>query len=1137
MTSMLLIASKVDSMNNLFDILGTFKYSCNIKDDYLVEEKINSFLPTFENLSHLQQILNLVLKGNSRSMILSGAYGTGKSFLIATACAMLSGTELKLNGLYQKISSFIPNFNEYISSVTNANYLIVFAKDINTSFKNAVFMGMMESIEKNSLDISLKSEYVDVIKRIQYWQDNDIYFLERLKQQIDDFEVFVNNIENNNKPSLDFFKRIYPKIMGGEPYSSNSSSKSFDDITKDFEKQVLDLGYDGVVYIFDEFGRYLESNIDVIDVKEVQDLAEFCNRHNSKSSIFLITHRSLFQYSSKINDVLKRQEWDKVSGRFINQHIVYKDSNIPNIVDTVIAKNNEFPSYLNECKKNIVYYKELFLSLKTGEDEEDLLRIFPLNYVTAKLLPKLASVLGQNDRTFYTFLCGDETYSLRNVWINDNGFSLITPDVLFDYFEDSFRYLNIRSEEFHKYQNALRCLKETKSNIEKRVIKCLLVIDIISNSDIIDSSKEIIMTAYLLTSKRFDKIINSLKQKGIVGYRRHSKQYYLSTDTDYNIDSEVHEYIQNNLSANTDLTKILNKIIKKKYLYPNLYNSKNNANRYASCYYFFDKDFPTIDVAKLHQRSDFSIVYIINTGSFNILSHIPKDKRFITIFNKNSKLDIDNEIKEYIALEALGTSPKYFDIANALDEIEKYKFELIDILNTKIRNYFSFQNRISIQPNYNNKYNLMGWEDYLTKYLEKLYYNFKSINFEIISKTNITTSAKTARNKVITRIFENNFSEEYFSKTGPENSIARIALKKMGIYKSEANQLDIIGTQLDTFFCYMHNIITSGPINMNELYVMFSSSQLGFGYRKGTLTLLFSVYMKEHLKNLILIENSKFETSINDSIFNTIEKSPSKYSLSYIEYTEDILYYIEELRKHLILYVDDEVFNTNPPKALAEALRENLFYKSRLIFADEGYNFNQKKQVKKFVGEVNTETPSYFWFKTLPEYYKTNDFLSLTSKIIDVLSSIDAAEEEIKKVLVSKIFYRLTKSDIIEDVDASIVHKYIINDLDENNNKNISRIKKICKQSSVNWLELVTDYVSGFSYRKWNNKSQIDKFDYKLRDMLSVSNKTESTVNSKELSSLGKVLKSRLNSQIINFGKAIDNNEKRIILEELLKEI
>ena len=67
--------------------------------------------------------------------------------------------------------------------------------------------------------------------------------------------------------------------------------------------QAIQDDYKGIVLIFDEFGRYVEDYGEVLKVKTIQDLAEYCDHSDYDNYLILVSHP---QYISLLNEVREK---------------------------------------------------------------------------------------------------------------------------------------------------------------------------------------------------------------------------------------------------------------------------------------------------------------------------------------------------------------------------------------------------------------------------------------------------------------------------------------------------------------------------------------------------------------------------------------------------------------------------------------------------------------------------------------------------------------------------------------------------------------------------------------------------------------------------------------------------------------
>lgn len=82
----------------------------------------------------------------------------------------------------------------------------------------------------------------------------------------------INGLENYDSKSEKEFNIVFRAMTYGAEFVSEAGNM-IDNIT--LANTVISENYRGIIFVFDEFGRYIEDTGENIKVKDVQDLAEF----------------------------------------------------------------------------------------------------------------------------------------------------------------------------------------------------------------------------------------------------------------------------------------------------------------------------------------------------------------------------------------------------------------------------------------------------------------------------------------------------------------------------------------------------------------------------------------------------------------------------------------------------------------------------------------------------------------------------------------------------------------------------------------------------------------------------------------------------------------------------------------------
>ncbi|MFW6016446.1 MAG: restriction endonuclease subunit S, partial [bacterium] len=272
------------SQLDFIELTNAFKYSINLRYDIGDINKINSFIPTRKNLELFKDIFSSFKKNPvSRSRILIGAYGTGKSYFSMILGSILSdkNNQDKYNNLLNKIEKIDNNLKVNIENeIKNKDpYLLVMPTVNNKSFTQAMLNGLKKSLDKNNIekDVFPKTNFQAVKDKINQWKKEypatyDM-FVEKLENErgysIDDFSKSISNFEHK---AYDLFEEWYPDLTAGgefDPYLSSDLTEIYTEVNKEIRK----LGYKGIFVIYDEFNKLLENNIENFDGIALQDFA------------------------------------------------------------------------------------------------------------------------------------------------------------------------------------------------------------------------------------------------------------------------------------------------------------------------------------------------------------------------------------------------------------------------------------------------------------------------------------------------------------------------------------------------------------------------------------------------------------------------------------------------------------------------------------------------------------------------------------------------------------------------------------------------------------------------------------------------------------------------------------------------
>ena len=635
-------------MADLISIEDGFQYSVNIAYDLHNDKKLKSFIPTKSSLKLIEDILlSTKVDSTDRARVLVGAYGKGKSHIVLSILSLLSGTSIhKFEKLEKKIENneklkvLIQNYEQ-----SKTKLLPVLITGTGTSITQNFLQALQRTLsENNLLNLMPETNFKAAVKTIERWQSNYPKTLAQFENEIDeDLSKFILRLSEFEIDAYKAFEDIYPRLTSGSsfnPFISFDVIDIYESVIKSLKEKTP---YSGIYVVYDEFSKYLETNISstsVSDTKMLQDFAEKCNRSaNNQLHLMLICHKEISNYI----DSLPKQKvdgWRGISERFTHVHLNNNFTQTYEIIESVTIKNpRTWPQFILDNSNKI---DELVKSYKSDNafsdiNEKDLRKTFigcyPLHPSSIYILPRLSERVAQNERTLFTFLSSPATGGLISYLQktkNLQNFVLLTPDILYDYFEPLFKK-EIYTEDLYKTYSLTSVLldKLEPQSLESKIIKTLSLIYILGQFERLEPTSTTLHLIYKNSylPNQIDEALNNLVEKECIVYLRRSNNYYsLKKSSGIDIQASVEKKIKAN-EVNFSLKDVLGNTSFEKALYPLRYNDDKEMTRYFS-FAFIDEDEIKEEVnweKKIEKIKGDGVVYAVLLKKKSNLKNVQKE--------------------------------------------------------------------------------------------------------------------------------------------------------------------------------------------------------------------------------------------------------------------------------------------------------------------------------------------------------------------------------------------------------------------------------------------------------------------------------------------------------------------------------
>ncbi len=1038
-------------MSEMISVASGFQYSVNIGYDLNHEDKLRNFIPTKSSLSLLQEILlSTDDTSTERARVLVGAYGKGKSHIVLTILSVLMGIKWKtFTRLKEKVDKN-PELSRLVENYYDSKkkYLPVIISGSSSSMSQSFLLALQKALTENDLsDVMPETNYQAAINAIRKWEREFPDTYKRLRKGIGrPVEALISDLEEYDVEAYEDFVRLYPNLTSGSvfnPFVGFDVIELYESVVKHIQPR----GYTGIYVVYDEFSKFLEANIkeaSVSDTKMLQDFAEKCNRSGKEQlHLMLISHKEIANYI----DTLPKQKvdgWKGVSGRFKHIHLNNNFTQTYEIISSVIVKpeGNRWDTFVREYENTFETLINRYASHAVFSDsdrnmvERTVYGCYPLHPITTFILPRLSERVAQNERTLFTFLSAKGISTLHTFLesYEDNCFKVVTPDMVFDYFEPLFRKEAYTSELHRNYmltKNILEKLdnpsasadEKRKNCLEIKIIKTISLIYILEQFDKLKPTAGEIMGIYSLEYEQEDirASIDNLIYKEYVIYLKLSNDYLrLKQSSGVDVKQEIADTIERN-AASFSVKGTLNSASIDNYMYPSRYNDDREMTRYFS-FVFIDGTEVTKDVnwdIKSESTEGDGIIYGIIPGAEdsipsikNVLNSTSKGKERYIFVIPNRYTEIKDVVLKFNAVTILRNQAEGNELL--FDEYEVIYEDLRDVISEFIAQY-------THPENYRATYIHDGCEKLITRkagltglmsdICDRIYFQTPVINNEAINKTEITGIALNSRNKIIAGLLRNALEPGLgLTGTGQEVSIMRSTLIRKNILTEADGETRINLKTGEADMDHMLEVISGFIVgagnkaerSFKDLYHDLMSPEFGIGIRKALIPIYLAAVLHEYSKKAVIVSDLG-EVPMNTDTLTQIEANPSMFRVKYLEWDPGKEKLISELESVFSKYVNEAEKAENSYDYVALAMRR--WYLSLPKYSKERTPLRKAKKYKTLIRLLKQNTGSYeLLFERLPIELSENGDLSSIVDIIKLAKDYyDTALEKLTDTLIEDI--------------------------------------------------------------------------------------------------------------------------------------
>lgn len=1013
-------------MKDTVKINVRFQKSVNLALDLGDMDRVNHYIPTRSSLLILKQYLEQIKNGQGEhATILIGPYGKGKSHLLLVLLALLCSKENEK--LKERILTADPSMKEVLEGIPYQGkpflpvILSSFQGDLNQSF----IFALQEALKREGVaDLAPESEYTEAVRTIEVWKKDYphtyVLFLEKLKEREISVDDFLEELRQQKRESLNFFKESYPLLTSGSvfaPMMQKDALRIYEEVNRALCTQY---DYAGIYIIFDEFSKYIEGcegGHFSRDMKILQDMCELADsRKEEQLYLTFVAHKSIHEYEKGIAPEVI-QAFRGVEGRLKEIPFVVSSQNNFELIGNVIEKKKGFLTEKVRKEMDRSYELPCFSNLF---EEKDFHRIvaegcYPLTPVCAYALLQISEKVGQNERTVFTFLAGNEPGSFQRMVEGRSIDELVGIDVVYDYFRNLFRE-TIDQPFIHKeWLKADYALSRAKTGEEKQIIKAIAVIRMIRRPEELAVQLKPISFALGMKEEVCKEAMESLIRKNIVIYRKQFANYDFKNNIGIDLEAEITKEMSR-LRKGVNLCEMLNQVSELTYALPKQYNQSRAMTRYFRYEFITCEDYMSVEDTRVffeHRFSDGYILALISEQEIKreeVVRHLRelKDERLIVLLPKES-FTLREKLIQLAAVQSLMKKEDFIEDNRVLrQELDLYEEDIRFEVNEKLRRDFMPEQGgcriLHIQKEEPQIHSGMEFNRYLSEICADYYSLAPRINHELLNIQNVQGQYLSARNKVVNTILKEEGPEKYIRGSSPEAMVYRASFLRTGL-AGEEFALDEgcrkLMEELENFFA-MGN---GKRVSFSILYQKLQGRN--YGVRRGVLP-LFLAWKLSFLEGMPVIYLGNKELELSVEVLNNINRYPESYELFIEE---------EEMSKEQYLKGLEQMFckdkpgrDTNRFSEILEGIRK--WYRSLPQFAriSNGYPGELLHGIQRLrrllkKSELN---PREFLFEQLPSAMEAKSLEQTGTRLQEIKRAMELhLDREINKTAtgVRQIFH------------------------------------------------------------------------------------------------------------------------------------
>lgn len=972
----------------LIQVSRGFQSSVNLEFDLDKIEKVRSYIPTEQSVKLLGVFLRSYYyntETQNRATVLIGPYGRGKSHLLLVLSALTS-LDLRISDkdatvtareiqyeLCDKISKVDEGIGALAREIVDSKIrtLPVIINSNTTDINQAFLVALSSALRNAGLSNLLPTTYFDaalpvIDKWEYYYKDMFAQLAVELKKHKTTIDALRIGLKRFDQSAYELFCQCHTAITSAEfnPMTNMDVVKLYLAVSHALYEQT---DYCGISLIFDEFSKFLEANLEkskMLNFKIIQDMAEAATRSGSNQLHFTcITHKEILDYSSS-------DSFKTVEGRFRKLRFVASSEQSYELISNALIKQTTFAQFREKYIREFEAVSSdsarfnVFQELTDEAYQQKLVYgCFPLTPITAYALLHISELVGQNERTLFTFLSQSEPFTLRSFLDEEqDGFCAITVDYIYEYFEELFKKEIFNVVVHSLWAKTDTALRQVTDEDQRKILKAIAIISMLADERV-KAIPVHIKAALMMSEEAFATAVKKLQKLRILS-QKDSLEYVLLTANGVDIQNAVDNYVKTRLPRINECT-VLEKAYDLGFVLPREYNDRYGMTRCFKNIYMDASVFIQYKSAEQileEYQFDGLIIHIVcrqETLRIKVQERIKDFSGAPQLVLCMTRVDFSYELllKQYEAANILLKMQETNGDPHYTEELEVHIEDLQRRIRSAVDVMYSPSSENSYFVNCDRMLSVTRQAD-LNKEISAIcsicYSATPVVNNEMVNKRKLSTQITKARDLVVDWILRDSDESEIPSIPGfgPEVSIFRSAFKYKGLDKS--TEVDDAG--MNAVLKIIANFIAGCEKQRGEfadLYKILMAPP--YGMRKGIIPLYIAYAMRPNKQSIILYFKGK-EVELSASALSHLNENPEHYQLFLEVSIVDRNDYLDALQELFISAEGTQPNGINRIYAVVRSMQNWMrgfseYTKKHSIFLEDG----SARKIDSSVSTIRTE--------------------------------------------------------------------------------------------------------------------------------------------------------------------------------------